>query len=201
VVREPSVYTGQYPMDIDTFWSLIETTKAESGGDVEQQLILLVDRLIELPEEDIVRFKEIYKQMEIQAYRGDLWDLAYIIHCGCGNDSFKDFRAWLISQGREVYEKVIEDPQYLADVINEDQREEGIFFETFAYAASYAFEEKTGREIWEHMKPYDTYKYPEFGEMLNDEDKIRAKFPRIAVKIRECSESLSWWGNNDPLNP
>lgn len=194
-------------MDIDTFWSLIETTKAESSGDIAIQRDLLIERLKELSEEEIVAFEDIYAQMETQAYRGELWDVAYIVHCGCTEEGFTDFRAWLIAQGRDVYQKVIEDPQNLADVIDEHQRED-ILFETFAYAASRAYYRKTGRVIYELRHPNKTYEFPKFGEMSDGSDEeIRAKFPRIAEKFRDCDEwfDYHWFSKPDdnelPSNP
>jgi hypothetical protein len=39
-----------------------------------------------------------------------------MINGGCSNDGFEDFRGWLIVQGHEVFERMIADPDTLADL-------------------------------------------------------------------------------------
>ncbi|MEO5978010.1 MAG: DUF4240 domain-containing protein, partial [Chryseolinea sp.] len=39
---------------------------------------------------------------------------AYTIHSGCSDDGFADFRGWLISRGKSVYENSLSSPDNLA---------------------------------------------------------------------------------------
>jgi hypothetical protein len=50
------------------------------------------------------------------SYRWDLWGAAYLLNGGCSDDGFEYFRGWLIAQGHEVFERVLEDPDVLADL-------------------------------------------------------------------------------------
>lgn len=43
-------------------------------------------------------------------YRWDVWAAAYLIGGGCSDDSFMDFRAGLIAQGRDWYQKAAASP-------------------------------------------------------------------------------------------
>ncbi len=43
------------------------------------------------------------------AYHWDLWALAYMAQGGCSDDGFRDFRAWLILQGKELFEAALQD--------------------------------------------------------------------------------------------
>jgi hypothetical protein len=57
----------------------------------------------ELPPPQIVRFQQIRRQMEEQAFTWDVWGAAYVIEDGCSDDCFRDFRAYLISPGPEAF--------------------------------------------------------------------------------------------------
>ena len=50
------------------------------------------------------------------AYRRPLWNAAYLIEGGCGDDGFMDFRAGLALLGRDVFTRAVDDPDTLADV-------------------------------------------------------------------------------------
>jgi hypothetical protein len=50
------------------------------------------------------------------AYRSPLWAAAYVINGGCSDDGFECFRGWLIVQGRDVHERIVADPDALADL-------------------------------------------------------------------------------------
>src|SRR5512134_2826872 len=104
-------------MDVETFWKLIDTTREASDGDNSKHADLLVNALVPLSLEEIFAFEAIWDDLMDFAYDAALWDAAYIIGCGCGDSGFWDFRAWLIAQGKEVYEKVLTDPESLADLI------------------------------------------------------------------------------------
>jgi hypothetical protein len=47
--------------------------------------------------------------------RRDLWAAAYALLGGCGDDSFMDFRTWLLLHGRDAIEKVVRDPDGLVE--------------------------------------------------------------------------------------
>jgi hypothetical protein len=50
------------------------------------------------------------------SYRSPLWAAAYVINGGCSDDGFENFRSRLITQGRQVYERTVADPDTLADL-------------------------------------------------------------------------------------
>jgi hypothetical protein len=79
-----------------------------------------------------------------ESYRWDLWGAAYIVNGGCSDDGFEYFRAWLISQGRQYYEKCLRDPEAVGARAERDDRAED---EEFMYCAAEAYQEKTGREL------------------------------------------------------
>lgn len=75
-----------------------------------------------------------------------MWGAAYIIEGGCSDDGFTDFRSWLISRGRDVYEAALRDPESLVEVAAADGVE-ATSFEEFQYVARRVYEEKTGHDM------------------------------------------------------
>ena len=67
------------------------------------------------------------------AYCWSLWGAAYVINGGCSDDPFVDFRASLISRGRQVFERALSDPDSLAD---EDFDGSDWFNEGYQYAVA-----------------------------------------------------------------
>src|SRR5271169_5861141 len=68
-----------------------------------------------LRKDDAREFAVLFDSMMDRAYSYGLWGAAYVIHGGCGDDAFTDFRASLISRGKEAFERAIRDPDSLAD--------------------------------------------------------------------------------------
>ena len=179
-------------MNTDTFWTLIENAqRKQEDGWIELDHENLIESLIQLSAEDIQEFDHIFWRMKAKAYHADVWDAAFLVACGCGDDAFGDFRDWLIRQGQEIYEAVLSDPDNLADIVPRNHRfdlydvrlpERDI---TIMHVAKVAYELKMGQPIPE-------YGYAEvpilMGENLSTEEEIPAKFPRIMEKLGECAD-------------
>jgi hypothetical protein len=134
-------------MTMDEFWGLTERTHEASDGDPEKQRNLLIEELVEMPIEEIFDYQRIHDQLENESYRTEIWNVAYIIGQGCGNDSFDDFRCWLIAQGKSVFERTLRDPDSLADYVSVERRFE-TQWEGLLYVAAYAYQEKLNTEDW-----------------------------------------------------
>ena len=119
-------------MDEAEFWGLVQSSKAASDGSFEGHADALASRLGALPAEKIVAFQRKFDELHGKAHSWDLWGAAYVIGGGCSDDSFTDFRSWLISMGHETYEKALADPESLAAVALGAGGEEDTFFEEFA---------------------------------------------------------------------
>ena len=100
--------TDTRKMDDDVFWELIEDGMPEATAG--ERLETLPDRLALFKPPAIRKFAEILRDKDDAAYRSDIWALPYLFAGGCSDDGFDDFRSWLILQGREAYETVINDP-------------------------------------------------------------------------------------------
>lgn len=82
------------------------------------------------------------------SYRDDIWCAAYIMNSGCGDDGFDYFRYWLISRGKNAFYKAIANPDSLAEITEVSEEFE---FEDFGYIANNAFEENTGKDVYDYM--------------------------------------------------
>lgn len=175
-------------MNTDEFWQIIDAVHDESGGDMERKCVLLKQQLLRLNGEDIRQFIAHFDSVDALAYSWPLWGAAYVIHGGCSDDSFSDFRATLISQGRRIYHAAIEDPESLAELEVED--EEDLFYEGYQYVKNEVAEEKLG-EI-----PERSVSFPDqpTGEEW-DEDGVNNIYPRLAAKYGSSATGEA--GNHD----
>jgi hypothetical protein len=164
-------------MTHEQFWQIIGSSKSASDGTKEAQLRSLQTELAQLPPVEIAEFERFFEEHTDLAYRWDLWGAAYIIRGGCSDDSFEYFRRWLISMGREVYERALQDAETLADIELGPNPDEAACFEEFAAVASQVYEEKTGEEI-----PYPDREYPSEPageEWAEERDDLARRFPRL----------------------
>src|SRR5262245_20680256 len=104
-------------MDDVEFWRLIDDAREAGNGNQDRQHEWLVATLAKLPEPEILSWEEVFETHMVDAYIAELWEVAFIINCGCGDDGFIDFRSWLIGQGTVVFERTLNDPESLVDVI------------------------------------------------------------------------------------
>jgi len=131
------------PMSDDRFWALIEPTTAFENNP-ERQIASLHSALANLPIDEIEGFEVVFREQMTRSYSWDLWGATYVVHGGASDDGFEYFRCWLISKGRRIFEKVLADPDRLADVLA--AKVEGVLeFEEFAYVARKVWGEKVGR--------------------------------------------------------
>ncbi|MFJ1879470.1 DUF4240 domain-containing protein [Streptomyces sp. NPDC088137] len=105
-------------MDTTDFWNLIDDARAQvtdpedAEAVVERASALLAAR----PRDEIVVAQQLLWDLMAASYRAPLWAAAYTINGGCSDDGFDYFRGWLIAQGREVFERVVADPDTLAEL-------------------------------------------------------------------------------------
>ncbi|MFN4256118.1 MAG: DUF4240 domain-containing protein [Saprospiraceae bacterium] len=167
------------------FWNLIERAKKESGGDGDLQAQLLTEALAKRSVEDILAFDRIFDHFHCKSYQSRLWAAAFIINGGCSDDGFDYFRAWLIAQGQDVFEKTLENPEYLARYIQDDQVGDGIECELIMSAANNAFVIKTGQDdetYWALRDAMPTEMYPEI-TMDWTEENVGFIFPKLTKKF------------------
>jgi hypothetical protein len=173
-------------MDIERFWKIVESSRSgfesvRADGNMERQREELRRLLLALPPEEIVGFRDrLLEQMDV-AFHWDLWGAAYLIAGGCSDDGFTDFRGWLISMGRRIFEGAMADAESLLGVADAPGVED-IFFEEFLYVPAQAYEESTGHRIPEYSVPL---RDAPAGEKWSEEgDELQRRFPKLWSKYQ-----------------
>jgi hypothetical protein len=157
-------------MDIDEFWNIIAL-----GKDSDTPEVSLKFELQKLCPEEIASFQSHFDVLFDQAYRWNLWGAAYIIHGGCSDDGFIDFRYALISKGKALYEKALENPDSLSELNNAEVLLDN---ELFGYVASQVYENIVGKEIpSNNSTPVDESMGEEWD--FDDEAENKKRLPRL----------------------
>ena len=161
-------------MDKDQFWEIVSASRDKSGGRMEHQLEALRQTLTNLSPEEIIDYQKHFYECMDQSYTWDLWGAALIIQGGCSDDDLMDFRSWLISMGKDIFEATLKDVESLIDVVDRPDVED-CFFEEFLYVPSMVYEEKTGEEM-PHITR-DISSEPQ-GKPWEEED-LQKRFPKL----------------------
>lgn len=157
-------------MNEDLFWTLIDEGLPDQP--IGERLVMLPDRLAAFKAAEIRGFEVILRELDARAYRWDVWALAYLLQGGCSDDSFEEFRGWLILQGRKVFEATLSDPDGF-DVSLHSGMASGM--SRLRDIAPIAYEMRAGKS----MKPVKPKTAEVAGTEIADEDCAKA-LPRIA---------------------
>lgn len=183
------------PMDADVFWALVDRSreqvdrnKADDGDDFYQFQVVHLKRLLsELTPADIVAFYKRYHDLHCRAYTWDLWAVAYWLYGGCSDDSFADFRAGLISLGRDWFERIVSDPDRAAELASASDVPYLIGCDDFAPLSGLAYKNKTGRRLSDDAPPATPHPRTPAGDdfEFDDADEMRRRFPRLTAELPE----------------
>ena len=181
-------------MTAQEFWNIIADSRSEwnpklTRGNMDRQLARLKTLLSQLSLEEIAEFRKQYAQFHVAAYHWDLWAVAYLVNGGCSDDGFHYFRDWLISMGKDVYERGMADADSLVDVFISPDLEIAEF-EEFGYVAREVYEAKTGQEL-----PLLETKHPSepmgqrWSEDTDEEDaELACRFPKVYAAFADEDE-------------
>jgi len=157
------------------FWEIIQITHDKSGGDMDCKCEAIKSAIEILPKNEAIIFSRIFDEMQDKAYTWPLWGAAYIINGGCGDDTFSDFRASLISRGKQAFEKSISNPDSLAD---DEFDEDKWFYEGYQYAVTDGIEAASG-SVQPRSKPHPEEPSGEEWE----EEQLDELFPKLSTKF------------------
>jgi hypothetical protein len=180
-------------VNVDEFWGLIARSD-KRRFDSEERADWLIDRLAGLPPSDIVDFRRHLDRLRapLDTYR--LWGAACLVCGGSAEDGFWNFQFWVVGLGRGAYERVLADPEALADVeivrllaadeAGED--EEPAEWEALDYVAEEAYEEVTGEDLVEVLAAggYESPSGPRPRDTpfdIDDETELARRYPRLAA--------------------
>jgi plasmid stabilization system protein ParE len=198
-------------MTEDEFWEINAQSQTVSPGSNEElrkeRIHRLYALLFPLPLEELNDYYYHFSKCYYGLYRYDVREAASIIDYDVyqSDDSFKDFRSWLISLGKEAYYSVSEDPDTLEQFITDNMENPynpGDYYlqwEEFAYVATEVYYEKTGDDPPDDFGELHSSQAPEdieqimvdkdweghAGEWIDFDDKeaLRREYPRTMARF------------------
>ena len=128
---------NQLEKSLTEFWKLVDTSlfyalwvvDIDHNGDrtnlnnIQAEKFSLL--LKELSNEELLKMYAIWNMYINRAYISLLWDAASLMseYAYLWDDWFVDFRSWLIMQGEVTYEDIVNNPDNLADLDEEDRKD------------------------------------------------------------------------------
>jgi hypothetical protein len=155
---------------------MIERVRRKSRGDLERACESFTAALRALDDPSLLRADQLFSNSMRRAYRWDVWAAASVIHGGCSDDAFWDFRAGLIALGRTRYESALAEPDTLAAIPDVETR---TLFEGFQYCPEQVIEE---REIVTRKSAGHQTKKPA-GRAWKDDSELAARLPRLTKRF------------------
>jgi hypothetical protein len=172
-------------LDETTFWNIVEASgKNTSNQDAQERF--LVKEIEKLTPKEMIGFRLRTDKLLYDTYNSEMWCAGYIMNGGCSDDGFEYFRNWVISRGKDTYYKAKENPDTLISEFIEG--EDYYDFESFWYVALTAFENKTGKDLYDYIA--DDFKtnegnYPNFDFTWKEEEPetMKAICPKLFDKM------------------
>jgi len=182
--RKPKAEPRQPPLRLatdDDCWLVIEAARARDAHDVAAQVI---EALGARDIADMVRFQQFVDARVREAYRWDLWAVAYVMNGGCSDDGFDYFLGWLIGRGRARWKAALADAEAAADGADPD--DEPFESEELLAAASIAYRRKMGEEdvtaFYARVPAAGAPRGAPAGERF-DENTVAEKHPKLAQRF------------------
>ena len=158
------------------FWQLIDASRAQAGAKAQDQVLALQRVLDALAPDELVSFQHWFDDYHQRADSWAMWDAAFLVTDGCTEDSFIDFRGWLVARGEAVFEAALADPDTLAATLapGDECQVEG-----YTYAAQWMWSQKTGK-AFDAFPPSPMWSAPKSHARREwDEDQVRRRLPRL----------------------
>ena len=175
-------------MDAISFCRLVGDTRerasaAEPESVVGEHIETLTEALEQLSDDEVRGFYRELRGARARANRWDLWAAAYLALGGASDDTFLGFRNWLISHGQETCERVLADPDAVADLTwDEDENDFGAA-ENWACTPLEVLEERGSADEDEDNDLDDEWGIPSGEPFPEDDDEwFVARFPRLWAK-------------------
>ena len=102
-------------MTPDEFWAVIGRARQRATPNSEAAMLdALYRELVKLPDQELIDWYVLQDSYMDLAHTPKLFAAAVLINGSSSDDRFTDFTAWLVMQGKTVYESALADPDSLA---------------------------------------------------------------------------------------
>jgi hypothetical protein len=167
----------------DEFWDIVAESRRAAGGDIFEQPGTLADLLVERTAQEVLEFHRLLITASQRAHTDVLAHAAALLLDGIGDDSFTDFRTWLICHGRQTYERVLDDPDTVLELPFDEDQSDFAAAESFGAMPMEVYEELTGEEFPDDEELLELLD-PEPGVEIDsaDTDTLGRLMPRLMAK-------------------
>ncbi|MFE7839177.1 DUF4240 domain-containing protein [Streptomyces sp. NPDC057474] len=192
-------------MKINDWWELIERGRRAVGDRADDRDLpddplpeALTDVIATLERREIIDFYLKHIEVTDSAYRRPLWNAAYLIEGGCGDDGFMDFRDGLALLGRDTFTQAVADPDCLAGlpvVVRMSRGESGwVGFESLSRLVQDAYQKVQGET--DSLDVALQAAVPDMARPdkatgddwdVEDDDEMRRHLPRLAALFLEST--------------
>jgi hypothetical protein len=178
-------------MNEQLFWEIIEKTKSPLHSNFETQCVLISEALLEYTPEDIITFEHILRQQLERANTFHMMAASFVVCSFLSDETYEDFRAWCIGQGKNTFEKILKDSSEICNILKPGQVK-AMGGEHLLFSAINAYLEKTDTEGEEaEIAFYD--KIP-----VVEEKEIEQKWPESKNDFRKMFPRLfdTFWNED-----
>jgi hypothetical protein len=182
-------------VDEDAFWAVIEQSSAAAaaGGRnsrVERQIVAQTDALSALTDAEVRGFDRHLRSAVARANDWRLWAAGHLAAGGMSDDAFTDFRVWLVHQGRTAFERVLADPDALAELTWDEQGEDFADAEELLYVAGEVLEDRGAAEADEDEDDAVVSDGEPSGEPFPEDDDVwlAANLPRLWARMERAGK-------------
>ena len=135
-------------MTPNEFWALIAHARQHAPLNSEPAMLdALYRELVKLPNQELYAWYGLQDSYMDLADTPKLFAAAVLINGGSSDDRFTDFTAWLVAQGKTVYESALANPDSLAQI---DLPFDNAEWEFCGYIAGDAYE---GKQYLDQLRP------------------------------------------------
>lgn len=201
-------------VDIDRCWDVIEAARADAAvvwkglgdGDLDHAMATaLIGRLVRLTPDEIAGFDVWAGVLRARLDRDDVYQAAFLLTHGCGDDGFSDFQAGIVGLGRHWFELVLQDPDHLAEhpavrgIATGDVDQHVLRMEAFQFATTAAYGQVTGdADGLHHHADRVLAATPAAAEPEPEAPDAPRRLPRLEAMFPEAQRTYAWFHLSGP---
>jgi hypothetical protein len=170
-------------MRTDDFWAVISRATADRPASPAEVAKRAAADLATRDPEEIVAWGRHLDKVMVASGTEDLWAAAYLIHGGCTEEGFDNFRGWLVAHGREAVARSVKSPDDLAGMpAVRAAAENGAVFEAeeVLSIAAEAYRQATGSELPAGETPVTRPDAADLWDFDNEEE-MQRRLPRLSA--------------------
>lgn len=167
-------------MNEQIFWELIDKARKAPNSNFETQCVTLTELLSAYTAEEIVAYEHILLDKIEEASSWPIMAATFVVSSFISDDTYEDFRAWLVGQGKENFYKALKDPNEICNMLTPKEALD-LGGEYMLFAGANAWLEKTGKENEDEF--YELLQHPEEKEVDQQwpetKEEYRSLFPKL----------------------